>query len=200
MRFQKISITPPPPPHGRGRVFQGGGGGNLPNFPVGRGGVTIGKYFQRVLMTRKRVSKKKHKNLPWQFAKIQNTTKVKELLNPWINGHNEHILSVPWRDLSHENIHYSLPFFGFGICLNGSGCLFKQNCHSNDLGYPFGLSVWKKLSSVRTAWAIHLKKFVSIRTAWAICLKKNLSTVQATETICSKINFSQVSIPKPFRR
>ena len=149
---------------------------------------------------RKRVSKKKHKNSPWQFAKIQNTTKVKELLNPWINGHNEHILSVSWRDLSHENIHYSLPFFGFGICLNGSGYLFKQNCHSNDLGYPFGLSVWKKLSSVRTAWAIHLKKFVSIRTAWAICSKKNLSTVQATETICSKINFSQVSIPKPFRR
>ena len=95
-------------------------------------------------MTRKRVTKKKHKNLPLQFAKIQNTTKVKELLNLWINGHNEHILSVPWRDLSHENVRYSLPFLnGFGICLNGSGYtyLFKQNCRSNDLGYPFGLSV-----------------------------------------------------------
>ena len=49
---------PPPPlrPHGRDRIFQGGWGVNLPNFPVGRGGgVTIGKYFQRVLVTRKRV-------------------------------------------------------------------------------------------------------------------------------------------------
>ena len=95
-------------------------------------------------MTRKRVSKKKHKNLPWQFAKIQNTTKVKELLNLWINGHNEHILSVPRRDLSRENVPYGLPFSnGFGICLNGSG-------------YPFK----KKLSSVRTTWAIRLKKVV----------------------------------------
>ena len=63
--FQKISI-PPLPPHGRDWIFQGGGGVNLPNFPVGRG-VTIGKYFQRVLVTRKRVTKKKHKNLPRQF-------------------------------------------------------------------------------------------------------------------------------------
>ena len=31
---------PPPPlrPHGRDRIFQGGWGVNLPNFPVGRGG------------------------------------------------------------------------------------------------------------------------------------------------------------------
>ena len=58
---------PYPTPHGRDRIFQGGGAGiNLPNFPVGRG-VTIGKYFQRVLVTRKRVTKKKHKNLPRQF-------------------------------------------------------------------------------------------------------------------------------------
>ena len=51
MWFQKLSI----PPHGRDRIFQGGGG------------VTIGKYFQRVLVMRKRVTKKKHKNLPRQF-------------------------------------------------------------------------------------------------------------------------------------
>ena len=65
------NIHTPPPPHGRDRIFQGGGAVNLPNFPVGRGrggGVTIGKYFQRVLMTRKRVTKKKHKNLPRQFT------------------------------------------------------------------------------------------------------------------------------------
>ena len=62
---------PPPPTHGRDRIFQGEGGVNLPNFPVGSGGggggVTIGKYFQRVLVTRERVTKKKHKNLPQQF-------------------------------------------------------------------------------------------------------------------------------------
>ena len=72
--------------------------------------------------------------------------------------------------------------------------------HSNDLGYPFGkschpferlgVSVWKKLSSARTAWAICLKKVV-------IRSKKNLLTVRATEAICSKINFSRVSVPKP---
>ena len=57
-------------------------------------------------------------------------TKVKELLNPRINGHNEHILSVPWRDLSRENVPYGLPFSnGLGIRLNGSGYPFKKNCH-----------------------------------------------------------------------
>ena len=64
MWLQKISIPPP-----KGSDFPGGRGVNLPNFPVGRGGggVTIGKYFQRVLMTHKRVRKRKHKNLPRQF-------------------------------------------------------------------------------------------------------------------------------------
>ena len=125
-------------------------------------------------------------------------TKVKELLNPRINGHNEHILSVPWRDLSRENVPYGLPFSnGFGIRLNGSGYPFKNNCH------PFerlGLSVREKLSSVRTAWDIRLKKLLSVRTARATRSEKNLSTVRATEAICSKVNFSRVSIPKPFRR
>ena len=32
--FQEISI----PSHGRGQIFHGGGGVNLPNFPVGREG------------------------------------------------------------------------------------------------------------------------------------------------------------------
>ena len=62
--------TPPPPTEGIG--FSRGEGGQFANFPGGRGGgggggVTIGKYFQRVLVTRKRVTKKKHKNLPRQF-------------------------------------------------------------------------------------------------------------------------------------
>ena len=52
---------------------------------------------------------------------------------------------------------------------SGFGYLFGKNCH------PFerlGLSVWKKLSSVRKAWDICLKKMLSVRTAWAIRLKK----------------------------
>ena len=103
-------------------------------------------------------------------------TKVKELLNPRINGHNEHILSVPWRDLSMFLTVYR----------------FRTD--------RLGVSVQKKLSSVRTAWDIRLKKLLSVRTAWAIRSEKNLSTVRATEAICSKVNFSRVSIPKPFRR
>ena len=56
--------------------------------------------------------------------------KVKELLNLWIDGHSEHILSVPWRDFSHENVPYGMPFSNrFSIRLNGSGYLFKRNCH-----------------------------------------------------------------------
>ena len=71
-------------------------------------------------------------------------TKAKEPLNLWINGRNEHILSVPWRDLSGENVPYGLLFSnGFGIALNGSGYLLK-----------------KKLSSVRTTWVIRLEKVV----------------------------------------
>ena len=72
---------------------------------------------------------------------------------------------------------------------NGFGYLFGKNCH------PFerlGLSVWQKLSSVRTAWDIRLEKLLSVQTARAICSKKNLPTVRATEAICSEINFSRV--------
>ena len=63
-------------------------------------------------------------------------TKVKELLNIRINEHSKHILSVPWRDLSHENVPYGLPFSnGFGIRS-------------------------KKLSSIRASWAICSEKLV----------------------------------------
>ena len=62
------NILPPPPrPHGRDRIFQGGWGSICLIFQWEGGGVTIGKYFQRVLVTRKRVTKKTHKNLPRQF-------------------------------------------------------------------------------------------------------------------------------------
>ena len=62
---RKYPYPPPPPTEGIG--FSRGEGVNLPNFPEGRGGGQQGKYFQRVLVTRKRVTRKKHKNLPWQF-------------------------------------------------------------------------------------------------------------------------------------
>ena len=95
------------------------------------------------------------------------------------------------------------------IHLNGLGYLFGKNCR------PFEqlvLSVPKKMSSVWTAWAVCLEKIVissnglgypfqkllSIRMARAIHSKKKLSTVGGTEPICSKINLSRVSIPKPF--
>ena len=64
---------------------------------------------------------------------------------------------------------------------NGLGYPFEKDCH------PFerlGISVFKKLLTVRTAQAIRSKK--------------NLSIIRATEAICSKINFRRVSIPKPF--
>ena len=65
--FEKISISPPPT---EGIGFSRGKGASIClNFQweAGGGGVTIGKYFQRVLVTRERVTKKKHKNLPQQF-------------------------------------------------------------------------------------------------------------------------------------
>ena len=115
---------------------------------------------------------------------------------------------------------------GFGIRLNGSGYPFQKNCHPfarlglsvwkkllsvwtawairskkkinvihlNSLGSPFG----KKLSSVRTAWGIRFKKFWSVWTVGLCVWKRNMSTVGGTEPICSKINCSQISIPKPF--
>ena len=155
-------------------------------------------------------------------------TKVKELLNIRINEHIEDILSVPWSHLSRENVSYWLIVCRFpteshsnrfGICLNDSGYPFqKKSCHpfkwlglsvrkkmssvwtacaicSNGLGYPFE----KKFSSIRTAWAIPIwKKLLSVRTAMATHSKKKLSTVWATEDICSKINVNRVSIPKQF--
>ena len=70
----------------------------------------------------------------------------------------KHILSVPWRDLSRENVPYGSPFSnGFGMHLNSSGYPFKKIC---DLFERLGLSVREKLSSVRTAWAMCLKKVV----------------------------------------
>ena len=53
---------PYPPTEGIG--FSRGEGGSICLIFQGGGGVTIGKYFQRVFVAHKRVTKKKHKNLP----------------------------------------------------------------------------------------------------------------------------------------
>ena len=61
--FQKRSISPM-----EGIRFSRGEGGSICLiFQWGGGGVTTGKYFSRVLVQRKRVTKKKHKNLALQF-------------------------------------------------------------------------------------------------------------------------------------
>ena len=52
---------PPPPPPRKGSNFPGGGGSICLIFPwEGGAGVIIGKYFQRVLVTRKRVKHEKY--------------------------------------------------------------------------------------------------------------------------------------------
>ena len=57
----------PYPPTEGVRFSTGEGGSICLIFQWGGRGVTIWKYFQRVLMTHKRVTKKKHKNLPRQL-------------------------------------------------------------------------------------------------------------------------------------
>ena len=83
-------------------------------------------------------------------------TQVKEPLNIRINKHSKHILSVPWRDLSCENIPSFL-------------AVFERIAVRMDL-----VSVWtarairSKMSSIQAAWAICSKKLSSVWMAWAI--------------------------------
>ena len=60
------NIHTPPPPR-KGSDFPGGMGRSICLIFQWGGGVTRGKYFQRVLVTHKRVTKNEHKNLPGQF-------------------------------------------------------------------------------------------------------------------------------------
>ena len=114
-----------------------------------------------------------------------------------------------WTDLVSVWMARGIPSKKIVIHSNSLGYQFGKNCRPFEQRglsvpkkcHPFewlGLSVWKKLSSLRTAWDIRFKKLLSVRTARAIRLKKKLSTIGGTEPICSRINFSQVSIPKPF--
>jgi len=136
------------------------------------------------------------------------------------------ILSVPWSDFSRENIPYGLPFSNgqpferitvvvFVLTawaihskirmssIRMAWDIFSQKMSSvwmacaicsNDLGYPFE----NKLSSVWTAWHLKKKCYPFKRLYMAIYSKTKLSTIWVTEVICSKINFSRVSVPKQF--
>ena len=116
-----------------------------------------------------------------------------------INEHSEDIFSISWSDLSaktflFERIAVRTIWYSFErLWLS----VPKKECHPFEWLEP---SFHKKchlferlVLSVRTAWAIRLKKIV-------IRSKTKLSTVRATEAIFSKINVSQVAIPKQFRR
>ena len=74
--------------------------------------------------------------------------------------------------------------------------LFKKICH---LFKWLGLSVRKSYHPFEQLGLSVQRNLLSIRMAWAIRSKKKLSTIRATEAICSKINFSQVSISRQFR-
>ena len=62
-----------------------------------------------------------------------------------------------------------------------------------------GLSVRKSYHPFEQLGLSVQRNLLSIRMAWAIRSKKKLCTIRATEAICSKINFSQVSISRQFR-
>ena len=79
------------------------------------------------------------------------------------------------------------------ICLSGSGYLFKKNCQ---LFEWLELSVQKKLFSVGTAQAIRWKKLSAIRTAWAICSKKIGNRSKARSSYLFEEEFCWVSIPE----
>ena len=103
----------------------------MPNFSVRRWGYPIGKYFQRVLVTRKRVTKKKHKDLPRQFI-----CEGKGLMN---------ITKIFCQSLgvtSHAKTFLMVCHFRTDSRSNESGIRF------NGLGYPFP----KKLSSNMQIW------------------------------------------------
>ena len=72
-------------------------------------------------------------------------------------------------------------------------------CQSLGVNVPYGLPF-------SNGFGIRSKKIVIRSNSWgypfekiAIRSKKNLSTVRSTKAVCSKINFSRVSVPKPFR-
>ena len=118
--------------------------------------------------------------------------------SPGVTSHAKTFVTVCtfWTDSRSNRLGIRLDGSGYPlqkkivIRSNGLGYLFEKNCH---LFEWLQLSIRKKLSSVWMASATRLKKLLSVRMA-----REKLSTVKATKTICSKINFSRVSIPKQF--
>ena len=93
------------------------------------------------------------------ISRVRDRTKYQKPLNIRINKHNDHILSVPWHDLSCENIPSFL-------------AVFERIAVQMDL-----VSIWtamairSKMSSIQADWAICSKKLSSVWMAWAIHLK-----------------------------
>ena len=128
-----------------------------------------------------------------------------------------------WRDLVSVSTARGIRSRKIVVHSNGLGYLFGKNCRPFE---QLGLSVSKKklMSSIWTAWAVRLENIVIclnglgypfqkiviplnglgypfqkiVIRSDAIHLKKNLSTVGGTEPICSKIDFSRISIPNHF--
>ena len=93
-----------------------------------------------------------------------------------------------------EQLGLSIPKKINVIRLNGLGWPFgKIVICSNGLGYPF-----QKIVIRLNGLGYPFQKIVIHSDARAIRLKKKLLTVGGTEPVCSKINFSRISIPKPF--
>ena len=119
--------------------FSRGEGGSICLIFQSGGGVTIGKYFQRVLVTRKRVTKKKQKFTTTIYLRRYKTRRK-------LKSYQTYGL---WCALSRENVPYGLPFSnGFSTrskklsSVRTAWDIRLKNC------YPFerlGLSVRKRI-------------------------------------------------------
>ena len=151
--------------HRRDRIFQGGRGGSICQIFQWGGKCSIGKYFQTVFMMRKRVTKKK----------TQKFTTTIYLRRIRINEHG--IVSPLQCPLTWKLSSWFAVFKRIAVQTNLVFVWTAPAIHSKNKNcHPFewlGLSVWKKMSSLWTGCAMHLKKkWSSVRMAWAICLKK----------------------------
>ena len=115
-----------------------------------------------------------------------------------------------WPLMRKRSLHFAV-FAWIAICMRCISCLNRLSIRSNSSGclcekknwHPFKqprLSVQRKFAPFKWLMLSVQKNLSSFRTAWAVCSKKlspvwkKLLTVRATGAICSKINFSRVSI------
>ena len=104
---------------------------------------------------------------------------------------NKFVIRSAWAILYEKNVHL---FKQLGLSI-WKICSKKFVICSNGLGYLF-----EKVVIPLNSWGYLFKK-TCYQFKWlGLSLsKKKLSTIRATEAICSKINFSQVSISRQFR-